>query len=140
LIRIKISLDGIWDFHPDPAQRLTPDSLMDEPSPRRIQVPGPWQAQFDDLRNYSGVAWYRHTFEFPKGFFKQAIPEPTYRLHFGAIDYFATIWLNGVVVGEHEGGYLPFDVSIDGALRPEGRTNWLFAWWIRGRCRNQQEL
>ncbi len=120
MIRIKISLDGIWDFHPDPAQRLTPDSLTDEPSPRRIQVPGPWQAQFDDLRNYSGVAWYRHTFEFPKGFFKQAIPEPTYRLHFGAIDYFATIWLNGVEVGEHEGGYLPFDVSIDGALRPEG--------------------
>ena len=28
-------------------------------------------------------------------------------LCFGAVDYFATVWLNGIVVGEHEGGYLP---------------------------------
>jgi hypothetical protein len=120
LIRIKISLDGIWDFYPDPDQRLSPETVRDEPLPRRIQVPGPWQAQFDDLRNYSGVAWYRHTFEFPKGFFQQAIPEPTYMLHFGAVDYFTTVWLNGVQVGQHEGGYLPFDLTIDHALRPEG--------------------
>ena len=30
---------------------------------RAIQVPGPWQAQFPDLRDYTGVAWYRRTFQ-----------------------------------------------------------------------------
>lgn len=119
--RTRIILDGLWDFYTDPQQRLTPLTLESEgDAPRRIQVPGPWQAQFEDLRNYSGVAWYRHSFEFPKGFFEQAVLEPTYILHFGAVDYYTTVWLNGQKVGEHEGGYLPFDLKLDEALRPDG--------------------
>ncbi|HEV7857105.1 MAG TPA: glycoside hydrolase family 2 TIM barrel-domain containing protein [Pyrinomonadaceae bacterium] len=119
--RTRIILDGLWDFYIDPRQHLTPQTLEGEGgAPRRIQVPGPWQAQFEDLRNYSGVAWYRHTFEFPKGFFEQAVLEPTYVLHFGAVDYYTTVWLNGQKVGEHEGGYLPFDLKLDEALRPDG--------------------
>jgi hypothetical protein len=38
-------------------------------------------------------------------------------LCFGAVDYFATVWLNGVLVGEHEGGYLPFELPVTSALR-----------------------
>lgn len=119
--RTRIILDGLWDFYTDPQQRFSPETLLNAGGPpRRIQVPGPWQAQFEDLRNYSGVAWYRHCFEFPKGFFEQAVLEPTYILHFGAVDYHTTVWLNGQQVGEHEGGYLPFDLKLDQALRPEG--------------------
>ena len=33
-------------------------------------------------------------------------------LHFGAVDYHATVWLNGQLVGEHEGGYLPFEFDV----------------------------
>ena len=92
--------------------------LLDESGAgRRIQVPGPWQAQFDDLRNYSGVAWYRRTLELPPDFGAE-IPDPTYILHFGAVDYFTSVWLNGHPVGEHEGGYLPFEFALDGALKP----------------------
>ncbi|HEY0005019.1 MAG TPA: glycoside hydrolase family 2 TIM barrel-domain containing protein [Pyrinomonadaceae bacterium] len=118
--RTRISLDGIWDFFADPQQRLQPDTLSSAGPARRIQVPGPWQAQFEDLRHYSGVAWYRHTFQFPKGLFEQSVKEPLYLLHFGAVDYHATVWLNGQLVGEHEGGYLPFDLELNEALRPEG--------------------
>lgn len=56
--RQRTNLDGEWQFFPDPKQSLTPEALRDEPA-RRIRVPGPWQAQFEDLRDYSGVAWYR---------------------------------------------------------------------------------
>src|SRR6185436_4463356 len=47
---------------------------------------------------------------------------PSAFLHFGAVDYFATVWLNGELVGGHEGGYLPFELDVTDALRP-GESN-----------------
>ena len=41
-------------------------------------------------------------------------------LHFGAVDYHATVWLNGQLLGEHEGGYLPFELDATAALRHAG--------------------
>ncbi|CAN5813047.1 hypothetical protein BH24GEM1_BH24GEM1_11790 [soil metagenome] len=121
MTRRRSGLDGQWDFFPDPGRRLGPDRLALEQSPRAIRVPGPWQAQFDDLRDYTGVAWYRRRFD-------SLLPDPDeetagsgdgaarYFLHFGAVDYAATVWLNGRRVGEHEGGYLPFEFDVTGLL------------------------
>src|SRR4029078_12010849 len=43
-------------------------------------------------------------------------------LHFGAVDYAATVWCNGHLAGGHEGGYSPFTVDLtpflDAAARP----------------------
>ncbi|HXE56374.1 MAG TPA: glycoside hydrolase family 2 TIM barrel-domain containing protein [Gemmatimonadales bacterium] len=120
MTRFRIDLDGTWEFFVDPAQRLRPEDLDRAGPPRRIVVPGPWQAQFDDLRLYSGVAWYRRRFEIPSGAPHPglATAEPVYLIHFGAVDYFATVWLNGELLGEHEGGYLPFELELGAALRP----------------------
>src|SRR5262249_12171720 len=41
-------------------------------------------------------------------------------IHFGAVDYHATVWLNGQLLGEHEGGYLPFELDATAALRRDG--------------------
>jgi hypothetical protein len=112
--RSRISLDGSWEFFPDPEQQFTHQSLG-QLEPRFIQVPGPWQAQFDDLRDYSGVAWYRKEFELPK-----ATPAASAFLHFGAVDYSTTVWLNGKEVGHHEGGYLPFEIDISQQLLHDG--------------------
>ncbi len=38
-------------------------------------------------------------------------------LHFGAVDYWATVWVNGVEVARHEGGHTPFAVDISPSLR-----------------------
>jgi hypothetical protein len=128
MTRQRLSLDGPWQFFPDPERRLRRQTL-DEASARTILVPGPWQAQFDDLRDYSGVAWYRRTFEVSNDELRVASedgdeqlvtrhsPFITYILHFGAIDYHATVWLNGHMLGEHEGGYLPFELDASAALR-----------------------
>ena len=52
-----------------------------------------------------------------------------YVLHFGAVDYHATVWLNGQLLGEHEGGYLPFELDADGRAAPRlARTSWWCAW------------
>jgi hypothetical protein len=121
MTRKRISLDGSWEFLPDPNQSFQLNTLEDAGTPRRsIRVPGPWQAQFEDLRGYAGVAWYRREFEIPQIDDIRANPDATYILHFGAVDYFATVWLNGQLVGEHEGGYLPFELKLDGALRLTG--------------------
>ena len=120
MTRKRISLDGSWEFLPDPHQTFQLKTIKDAGTPRSIRVPGPWQAQFEDLRGYSGVAWYRREFEIPQLEDFRAKPDTTYILHFGAVDYFATVWLNGQLVGEHEGGYLPFELKLDGALRLAG--------------------
>ncbi|HYN90167.1 MAG TPA: glycoside hydrolase family 2 TIM barrel-domain containing protein, partial [Ardenticatenaceae bacterium] len=120
--RSRTSLDVHWDFFIDPEEHLHPESLDRDGTRRTIRVPGPWQAQADDLRLYTGVAWYRLSFDAPALGTRQRAPdfEPTYILHFGAVDYHARVWLNGERVGEHEGGYLPFELPLDDSLRLEG--------------------
>jgi hypothetical protein len=117
-MRQQLSLDGTWQFAPDPDRTLDP-AVLAGAELRSIQVPGPWQAQCPDLRDYTGLAWYRRTFRW-----NETAPttdaEVVYLLHFGAVDYHATVWLNGVQVGEHEGGYLPFELPVSTALRLDG--------------------
>ncbi|HEY89333.1 MAG TPA: glycoside hydrolase family 2 [Thermoflexia bacterium] len=112
--RRQSSLDGAWKFQTDPAGDLTLEKIA---TWRTATVPAPWQAQFDDLRDYSGVAWYHRTFDLPADWPNH----PTY-LYFGAVDYYAEVWINAVRVGEHEGGYLPFEFEIEQHLR-RGREN-----------------
>jgi len=95
------SLDGEWDFVPDSDGKA-----------RKIRVPGCWQAQFPDLRDYVGRAGYRRRFSVPLDEKGRSL-----RLCFGAVDYFARVSVNDQVVGEHEGGYMPFEFDISGAVR-----------------------
>ena len=103
----RISLDGSWEFQFDPSDGQSPNALAEW---RVAQVPMPWQAQFSDLRGASGVAWYRRRFAW-------AGTGQGAHLHFGAVDYRATVWLNGQLVGEHAGGYLPFDFEVTSLLQ-----------------------
>ena len=117
--RYRLSLDGEWEFVADPDRALDPKTLA-AADLRPIRVPGPWQAQFPDLREYTGVAWYRHTFRWSEP--ERSTDEIVHLLCFGAVDYFATVWLNGIQVGEHEGGYLPFELPVTSALRPDAEN------------------
>ncbi len=119
-MRHRLPLDGEWDFAADPDRSLDPTTLT-AASLRSIHVPGPWQAQFTDLRHYTGLAWYRRHFQWREPE-RVAGVDVVHVLCFGAVDYFATVWLNGVVVGEHEGGYLPFELAVDSALHLDGEN------------------
>lgn len=103
IYRTHISLDGDWLFQVDPENHSDWQTIT---AWRTASVPLPWQAQFDDLRHYRGAAWYRRQFDLAEA------PAGSAILHFGAVDYQATVWLNGQQVGEHEGGYLPFEFEI----------------------------
>ncbi len=118
--RTRFSLDGYWEFIPDPLQQFDPDALPQTENVRRIRVPGPWQAQFQDLRDYTGVAWYRFRFTLPHALVNAPVPNPTYILHFGAVDYFTAAWLNGKYIDANEGGYLPFEFILNRGLTLHG--------------------
>jgi beta-galactosidase/beta-glucuronidase len=110
-----ISLDGTWDFC---SGRETSYSA---PGPvqwnQKIIVPFSPETPasgIGDTGFYSTV-WYRRTFERPK--FRAG---HRLILHFEAVDYCATVWVNGQELISHEGGYTPFNVDITGALHNEG--------------------
>ncbi len=105
----RISLDGVWEFQVDPNDGGDVAQIGDW---RSATVPLPWQAQFDDLRYYDGTAWYRRSFDAGAG-----LEGRVAILHFGAASYHATVWVNGQQVGEHEGGYLPFEFDVSKAMR-----------------------
>ena len=105
----RIALDGVWDFQIDPSDGTDVAQMSEW---RSATVPLPWQAQFEDLRYYDGVAWYRRSFE------AAALEGRAAILHFGAASYFATVWVNGAQVGEHEGGYIPFEFDVTSQMQP----------------------
>ena len=72
----------------------------------------------------SGVAWYRRQFTVEPGLLDR--PRDAAILHFGAVDYHATVWLNGELVGEHEGGYLPFEFDVIDLLREGDNECWSY--------------
>lgn len=100
-LRERVSLDGIWDFR-----------LEREENWRAIQVPGVWQAQFEDLRETQGVTWYRRNFTVPL-WWKAQDAATQVVLGFGAVNYLAEVFVNGRLIARHEGGYLAFEVPLD---------------------------
>src|SRR2546425_31207 len=107
--RVRVSLNGPWEFAPDPKDAYRPDNL---PAMRPITVPGGWEHQFPGEAELFGRAWYRKRFHAP--------PEWTGHvvfLHFGAVNYHCRVWVNDALIGEHEGGYTPFSFRIDPHLR-----------------------
>ena len=83
---------------------------------RPVRVPWPPQAPLSGWEGAVGdVLRYETAFILPPGF----LPEGRRaRLHLGAVDHVAEVFVNGVSVVRHEGGYLPFSADITAALRP----------------------
>ncbi len=111
MLREKIDLDGWWKFITDEDDDLSVESLPQEMN--KIAVPSCWQAQFPELREYYGTAWYQKEIEFQY----DLSSEERVLLHFGAVDYIAEVWVNNIYVGGHEGGYTPFQFEVQQALQ-----------------------
>ena len=106
------SLDGPWDFAIDDAGTIS--------NPRDVQWDRTITVPFSPETPASGIGdnglfkacWYRRRIALAP-----APPDrPRVLLHFGAVDYCATVWANGSMVGSHEGGYTPFTCDITTAL------------------------
>jgi beta-galactosidase/beta-glucuronidase len=82
---------------------------------RRILVPFCPQSQLSGIgeRGLGDVVWYRRRFAAPAA--------ERLLIHFGAVDYRATVWVNGSEVARHEGGHTPFTADVTGLAR--GKDN-----------------
>jgi len=111
-----VSLDGEWEFAAE--QAATWAAPADVRWTERIVVPFAPEtpASGIDRRGFVPVCWYRRLVRTPER------PANTrVLLHFGAVDYLAHVWVNGALVGTHEGGYTPFSFDITPWLR-DGET------------------
>lgn len=108
-----LSLDGDWLLATDPRNQGREAGWFKAPTAGAVKTKVPWIIQ-DAFPEYHGVAWYWREVTPPPN------PHPGGRtlLRFGAVDYKAEVWLNGVSVGGHEGGETPFALDVTAAAKP----------------------
>jgi hypothetical protein len=112
-----LNLNGEWQLR----QSATNDApQFNTTLPERVNVPFPVESALSgvmrapgDNRNY---LFYRRTFTVPAGWSGRRV-----QLHFGAVDWQATVWVNGTQVGTHSGGYDAFTFDVTPQL--VGGTN-----------------
>jgi len=100
-----VNLNGEWEFGAGAAPTFG----------RRIAVPFCPESELSGIAELPGdVVWYRRRFDAPKG--------ECLVLHFGAVDYRATVWVNDVEVARHEGGHTPFSADVTSVSRARNNT------------------
>ncbi|HLK58955.1 MAG TPA: glycoside hydrolase family 2 TIM barrel-domain containing protein, partial [Chthonomonadaceae bacterium] len=111
------SLNGLWEFAFDDANvGQTEGWQTGKAFSDRILVPFTFEAALSGLGKGKEIhehIWYRRPFEVPNSWRGKRI-----LLHFGAVDWHTTVWVNGKKLGEHIGGYTPFSFDITDALKP----------------------
>ena len=108
-----MNLNGLWNY------AITEASADSFKAEGKILVP------FAVESSLSGVGrkiakdealWYERTFTLPKEWAGRNV-----LLHFGAVDWQAEVFVNGIFVGEHKGGFDPFSFDITPFLKKSGR-------------------
>lgn len=83
-----------------------------------LRVPGDWNSQDPRFFYYEGTVWYKKVFDFHKSNAGNKV-----FLYFGAVNYKADVYLNGKKLGEHKGGFTPFNFEVaDSLLRNSGNA------------------
>jgi hypothetical protein len=103
-----ITLNGSWEFAFDDREEGAPAFS------RKITIPYCFESKLSGIKEtgFHPVAWYRRSFETPAAWKGEHV-----LLHFGAVDYRAKVWVNGKLMGAHEGGNVPFSFDVTAALR-----------------------
>jgi beta-glucuronidase len=134
--RKTVSLDGQWQTIIDPYEsgyydyRYQPSSngFFKDAKPKTksdlieydfdksqtLKVPGDWNTQADHLIFYEGTIWYKKSFDY------QRKPNTRVFVYFGAANYLTDVYLNGEKLGQHEGGFTPFNFEITNLVRDTG--------------------
>ncbi|MFN8674759.1 MAG: glycoside hydrolase family 2 TIM barrel-domain containing protein [Thermomicrobiales bacterium] len=110
-----VSLDGEWEFAFDREGVLTdPAEVVFD---RTIRLPFAPEAPLSGIGDqaFTRAVWYRRSIDSP-----MVHPGERVMLRFGAVDYRATVWIDGCFAGSHEGGYTPFALDVTGLLTPNG--------------------
>lgn len=160
--RKTILLDGQWKYIVDPMetgymdyrrkpyktgyfldkQQVNPElTEYNFDAAQSMRVPGDWNTQQTALYYYEGTVWYRKRFNY------EIADKNKLFLHFGAVNYACVVYLNGQQIGQHQGGYTPFNfeitdkikkgenslvVKVDNVRKVENVPTDNFDWWNYG--------
>ena len=110
-----LCLNGWWEFEVDARDAGLKRGLVERPLRERILVP------FCPESSLSGVGrtevmpavWYRRSVAVPEAWRGRRV-----LLRFQAVDYDTTVWVDGVEVGRHRGGFTPFACDVTAAVEP----------------------
>ncbi len=106
-----INLNGTWGFEIDASDSGLERGLVTRELQGEILVPFAPESALSGVEHvdFMEAVWYRHTVTVPQEWAGQRI-----LLHFGAVDHDATVWVNGVEVARHRGGFTPFSADLTG--------------------------
>lgn len=117
-----LNLNGLWEYAIQPKDEPQPENFDGQ-----ILVPFPAESALSGVMKPVGEEnrlWYRRTFEIPRKWANQRV-----LLHFGAVDWDTTVWVNHKEVGIHRGGYDPFTFDITDALNDAGKQEIILSVW-----------
>ena len=148
---VDVQEEGYYDYRMNPtpwgfflnAKPQKPEDLVeyDFDSAPVMQIPSDWNTKDDRLFFYEGTVWFKKSFDYKKSAGKRAF------LYFGAINYKSIVYLNGKLLGKHEGGFTPFNfdvtdyinngenfviVKVDNKRSKENVPTQIFDWWNYG--------
>lgn len=108
-----LNLNGLWQFQPGATNDPVPTG---QTLTNAILVPYPMESAISGVMQYYPFSWYRRTFVVPSEWNGRRII-----LHLDAVNWRATVFVNGTQIGVHQGGYDPFSYDITPYLN--GTTN-----------------
>jgi predicted amidohydrolase YtcJ len=115
------NLNGLWQFA---FAKEGEEPPVGKELGERILVPFPVESALSGIMKHGDRLWYRRTFTIPEDWGMQRVI-----LHFGAVDWEATVWVNGKKLGDHRGGYDGFSFDITDALKNAGEQELVVGVW-----------
>lgn len=105
-----ICLNGQWSFEIDAADSGLERGLLSRPLADTITVPFCPESALSGIGNqdYLNAVWYRREVTVPADWDCGRV-----LLHFQAVDFDTTIWIDGVEAGRHRGGFTPFEIELE---------------------------
>ena len=103
------SLNGIWQFA---GASNTDTPPVGQTLAEEVLVPYPIESALSGIMRHENFMYYRKNFTVPAGWSGRNV-----QLNFGAVDWQSKVWVNGALLGTHEGGYDKFSYDITSALR-----------------------
>ena len=113
-----INLNGTWDFEFDSLNTGIDKKWQNGniAFSKKINVPFSWASKLSGLKGDADYGWYKKTIAVPKSLSNQRV-----FITVGASDWETTVWLDGVLLGRHQGGYTPFSFELTGNIRYESQ-------------------
>ncbi len=104
-----LCLNGKWQFEIDAADSGLERGLLDRQLLDKITVPFCPESALSGIGNqdYLNAVWYRRDIHIPDDWHSDHV-----LLHFQAVDYDTTVWIDGMEVGRHRGGFTPFTIEL----------------------------